>query len=192
VRHPCKGSCSPAAIQSTQGTAATHNQENPADEDDARPGVRQNSANLFLQDELLIPHPLFQLVPLRRRGALRTRYRRAGDRLLRNLFLHRFVVWSPASYVAGSWAVRGLGREIIERSPILRCLGVDPLRPKGKEVPATDARPRWQSRGEARRGQKVATTSLPAREKGVGQPCQRGCYRTTTPCWGGPCARGAP
>ena len=37
---------------------------------------------------------------------------------------------------------------------ILCCLGVDPLRPKGKEVPATDARPRWQSRGEARRGQK--------------------------------------
>ena len=81
-----------------------------------------------------------------------------------------------------------LTRYGLDKTPtllILRCLGVDPLRPKGKEVPATDARPRWQSRGEARRGQKVATTSLPAREKGVGQPSQRGVTVTTTPCWGG-------
>ena len=88
-----------------------------------------------------------------------------------------------------------LTRYGLDKTPtllILRCLGVDPLRPKGKEVPATDARPRWQSRGEARRGQKVATTSLPAQEKGVGQPSQRGVTVTTTPCWGGPCARGAP
>ena len=50
-----------------------------------------------------------------------------------------------------------LTRYGLDKTPtllILRCLGVDPLRPKGKEVPATDARPRWQSRGEARRGQK--------------------------------------
>jgi len=47
-----------------------------------------------------------------------------------------------------------LTRYGLDKTPtllILRCLGVDPLRPKGKEVPATDARPRWQSRGEARR-----------------------------------------
>ena len=69
-----------------------------------------------------------------------------------------------------------LTRYGLDKTPtllILRCLGVDPLRPKGKEVPATDARPRWQSRGEARRGQKVATTSLPAREKGVPAWCYR-------------------
>ena len=51
-----------------------------------------------------------------------------------------------------------LTRYGLDKTPtllILRCLGVDPLRPKGKEVPTTDARPRWQSRGEARRGQKA-------------------------------------
>jgi len=63
---------------------------------------------------------------------------------------------------------------------ILRCLGATRsaeervhLLPGGK-VLSSDARPRWQSRGEAEHGQKVATTSLPARGRGVGRPSQRG------------------
>ena len=54
-----------------------------------------------------------------------------------------------------------LTRYGLDKNPtllILHCLGATRSARKGEEVHSSDARPRWPSRGEAERGQKVATT----------------------------------